>query len=71
MEKLQLLNSPEERQRRLNETQEVHPDPSMDPSYESEDNAGDFNKKQGPHLIDMELYLIIFSFEMEVFFWKC
>ncbi|ONH97021.1 hypothetical protein PRUPE_7G165000 [Prunus persica] len=46
VEKLQLLNSPEERQRRLNETQEVHPDPSMDPSYESEDNAGDFNKKQ-------------------------
>ncbi|BBH07998.1 DNA-binding protein [Prunus dulcis] len=47
VEKLQLLNSPEERQRRLHETQEVHPDPSMDPSYESEDSAGDFNKDKG------------------------
>ncbi|KAH0969428.1 hypothetical protein GBA52_028696 [Prunus armeniaca] len=47
VEKLQLLNSSEERQRRLHETQEVHPDPSMDPSYESEDSAGAFDKKQG------------------------
>ncbi|PQQ14999.1 zinc finger CCCH domain-containing protein 44 [Prunus yedoensis var. nudiflora] len=46
VEKLQLLNSPEERQRRLHEIQEVHPDPSMDPSYESEDSAGAFDKKQ-------------------------
>ncbi|GAV75905.1 SWIB domain-containing protein/GYF domain-containing protein/Plus-3 domain-containing protein [Cephalotus follicularis] len=36
VEKLQLLNSPEERQRRLHEVPEVHADPKMDPTYESE-----------------------------------
>lgn len=47
MEKLQLLNSPEERQRRLQELPVVHSDPNMDPNCESEDNAGeiDENKK--------------------------
>lgn len=49
MEKLQLLNSPEERQRRLREIPEVHSDPKMDPSYESEENDGEFDKKQGPY----------------------
>lgn len=47
MERLQLLNSPEERQRRLLEICEVHFDPKMDPSYESEDELDE--KKQGPY----------------------
>ncbi len=50
MEKLQLLKSPEERQRRLSEIPEVHADPKMDPSYDSENNAGELDeKKQGPY----------------------
>ncbi|KAK7820219.1 zinc finger ccch domain-containing protein 19 [Quercus suber] len=46
VEKLQLLKSPEERQRRLNEIPEVHTDPKMDPSYDSEDNAGELDEKR-------------------------
>ncbi|CAI9780558.1 unnamed protein product [Fraxinus pennsylvanica] len=47
VEKLQLLKSPEERQRRLSEVPEVHADPKMDPNYESEDDAeGANNSKQ-------------------------
>lgn len=38
MEKLQLLKTPEERRRRLEEIPEIHADPKMDPSYESDDN---------------------------------
>uniref|UniRef100_A0A2P2KIL9 Uncharacterized protein MANES_04G084000 n=1 Tax=Rhizophora mucronata TaxID=61149 RepID=A0A2P2KIL9_RHIMU len=41
VEKLQLLKSPEERQRRLDEIPEIHADPHMDPSYESEEDEGD------------------------------
>lgn len=41
MEKLQLLKTPEERRRRLEEIPEIHADPKMDPSYESEDNDSD------------------------------
>ncbi|XP_020886241.1 zinc finger CCCH domain-containing protein 19 isoform X2 [Arabidopsis lyrata subsp. lyrata] len=37
VEKLQLLKSPEERQRRLEEIPEIHDDPKMDPDCESED----------------------------------
>ncbi|XP_051137019.1 zinc finger CCCH domain-containing protein 19-like isoform X2 [Andrographis paniculata] len=37
VEKLQLLKKPEERQRRLEDIPEIHADPKMDPSYESED----------------------------------
>lgn len=49
MEKLQLLNSPDEHQRRLY-IPEVHTDPKMDPSYESGGNAGELDgKKQGPY----------------------
>ncbi|KAK2979779.1 hypothetical protein RJ640_016311 [Escallonia rubra] len=48
VEKLQLLKTPEERQRRLREIPEVHADPNMDPSYESEEDSGKLNaKKQG------------------------
>ncbi|RZR96953.1 hypothetical protein BHM03_00026070 [Ensete ventricosum] len=35
IEKLQLLNTPEEHNRRLNEVPEIHTDPHMDPDYES------------------------------------
>uniref|UniRef100_A0A0A9H676 GYF domain-containing protein n=1 Tax=Arundo donax TaxID=35708 RepID=A0A0A9H676_ARUDO len=35
VEKLQLLNTPEERARRINEVPEVHVDPHMAPNYES------------------------------------
>ncbi|XP_050363105.1 zinc finger CCCH domain-containing protein 19 isoform X2 [Argentina anserina] len=44
VEKLQLLKTPEERLRRLEETLEIHADPNMDPNYESEedeDEGGD------------------------------
>lgn len=45
VEKLELLNSPEERKRRLEEVPIVHADPNMDPTY---DNAGEVvEKKQG------------------------
>ncbi|XP_078446408.1 zinc finger CCCH domain-containing protein 19-like [Wolffia australiana] len=37
VEKLQRLNSPEERARRLNEIPAVHADPKMDPNYESDE----------------------------------
>ncbi|GAV60263.1 SWIB domain-containing protein/GYF domain-containing protein/Plus-3 domain-containing protein [Cephalotus follicularis] len=38
VEKLQLLKSPEERQRRLEEIPEIHADPNMDPSHESDED---------------------------------
>ncbi|XP_040383977.1 zinc finger CCCH domain-containing protein 19-like isoform X2 [Oryza brachyantha] len=37
VEKLQLLSTPEERARMINEDPEVHVDPCMDPNYESEE----------------------------------
>ncbi|GAB4847502.1 hypothetical protein Ancab_026560 [Ancistrocladus abbreviatus] len=40
VEKLELLNTPEERQCMLNEIPEVHADPRMDPSYESDEDTG-------------------------------
>ncbi|XP_022725288.1 zinc finger CCCH domain-containing protein 19-like isoform X2 [Durio zibethinus] len=45
VEKLQILKTPEERQRRLEEIPEIHVDPNMDPSYESEDDGED-DKRQ-------------------------
>ncbi|KAF8377877.1 hypothetical protein HHK36_031265 [Tetracentron sinense] len=49
VEKLQLLKTPEERLRRLHEIPEVHADPNMDPSYESEEDEGETDdKKRGP-----------------------
>ncbi|GMH14902.1 hypothetical protein Nepgr_016743 [Nepenthes gracilis] len=44
--KLELLNTPEERQRRLCEIPEVHADPRMDPSYESDEDTGQSNIKK-------------------------
>ncbi|XP_022747610.1 zinc finger CCCH domain-containing protein 19-like isoform X1 [Durio zibethinus] len=46
VEKLQILKAPEERQRRLEEIPEIHVDPKMDPSYESEEDEGEDDKKQ-------------------------
>ncbi|XP_012084452.2 zinc finger CCCH domain-containing protein 19 isoform X1 [Jatropha curcas] len=46
VEKLQLLKSPEERQRRLEEIPEIHADPNMDPSYESEEDEGETDDKR-------------------------
>lgn len=46
MEKLELLNSLEERQRRLSEITEVHTDPKMDRSFKSKDNAGELDEKK-------------------------
>jgi hypothetical protein len=49
VEKLELLKSPEERQRRLLEIPDVHADPNMNPSYDSEEDSGESHKKkQGP-----------------------
>ncbi|KAL6846009.1 hypothetical protein ACP4OV_023457 [Aristida adscensionis] len=53
VEKLKLLNTPEERSRRLNEEPEIHADPAMDPDYESpeeqeqEIERSSFNKSRG------------------------
>ncbi|KDP46692.1 hypothetical protein JCGZ_06480 [Jatropha curcas] len=50
VEKLELLKSPKECQRRLLEIPNIHADPNMDPSHESEEDAGESNiKKQGDH----------------------
>ncbi|OVA12883.1 SWIB/MDM2 domain [Macleaya cordata] len=46
VEKLQLLNTPEERFRRLQEIPEVHTDPNMDPSYESEEEEAEPDDKR-------------------------
>ncbi|XP_021753497.1 zinc finger CCCH domain-containing protein 19-like [Chenopodium quinoa] len=49
VEKLQLLKTPEERQRRLNEVPEVHADPKMDPSCESDDEI-EHDKRQASNM---------------------
>ena len=51
---------PEERQRRLLETPEVHADPNMDPSYASDEDAGESDdKKQGPFHCPSFCYIYI------------
>ncbi|CAL9084060.1 unnamed protein product [Musa textilis] len=47
VEKLELLNTPEECYRRLNEVPEIHTDPHMDPDYESaeEEEESDLRKQ--------------------------
>lgn len=47
VEKLQLLKTPDERHRRLEEIPEIHADPKMDPSYESEDEDSESNDRRG------------------------
>ena len=46
-ERLLLLKSPEERQRRISEVPEIHADPTMNPNYESEEDirSSDHSKK--------------------------
>ncbi|KAL2346086.1 hypothetical protein Fmac_000086 [Flemingia macrophylla] len=46
VEKLQLLKTPEERQRRLEEIPEIHVDPNMDPSHESEEEDDEMDDKR-------------------------
>ncbi|KAE9450319.1 hypothetical protein C3L33_17763, partial [Rhododendron williamsianum] len=51
IEKLVLLKTPEERQRRLHEIPEVHADPKMDPNCDSDQDVGEVdNKKQGDNV---------------------
>ncbi|EOX97867.1 Nucleic acid binding,zinc ion binding,DNA binding, putative isoform 2 [Theobroma cacao] len=50
VEKLQILKTPEERQRRLEEIPEIHVDPNMDPSYESEEDEGEDDKRQDNYM---------------------
>jgi hypothetical protein len=45
VEKLQLLNTPEERARKINEVPEIHIDPHMAPDYESAEEQ--YYKKAG------------------------
>ncbi|KAK1423577.1 hypothetical protein QVD17_18881 [Tagetes erecta] len=49
-EKIQLLKTPEERERRLKEIPNVHFDPKMNPDYESDDTEEYFNKEHGDHI---------------------
>ncbi|XP_072961935.1 uncharacterized protein [Typha angustifolia] len=44
VEKLQLLSTPEERMRKLNEVPEIHADPRMNPDYESAEEETDSRK---------------------------
>ncbi|CAN4083379.1 unnamed protein product [Withania somnifera] len=46
IEKLELLNTPQERHRRLLEVPEVHADPKMNPDYESEGGGGEQRDKK-------------------------
>lgn len=57
MEKLQILKTPEERQRRLEEIPEIHVDPKMDPSYESEEDEEADPKRSG--ICELNKLLII------------
>ncbi|KAL4582683.1 hypothetical protein LXL04_007241 [Taraxacum kok-saghyz] len=50
VEKLQLLKTPEERERRLREIPEVHSDPKMNPDYETDDNEEYSNKEHVQHI---------------------
>ncbi|XP_070044756.1 zinc finger CCCH domain-containing protein 19-like isoform X1 [Nicotiana tomentosiformis] len=50
VEKLQLLKTPDERQRRLEEVPEIHADPKMDPSYESEDEDSESNDRRDVYM---------------------
>lgn len=46
VEKLQLLKTPEERKRRLEEIPEINADPNMDPNFESEEEEETDDKRQ-------------------------
>lgn len=61
MEKLQLLKTPEERQRRMEEIPRIHSDPNMDPSHESEEEEEPEEKKQGLSHFPSDYELTYFS----------
>ncbi|KAL3038882.1 hypothetical protein AAZX31_01G156100 [Glycine max] len=46
VEKLQLLNSPEERQRRQHEIPDVHSDPNLDSMFESDEDDGESDERK-------------------------
>lgn len=50
VEKLELLKTPDERERRLQQIPVVHSDPKMNPHYESDDTEEYFNKEHGDHM---------------------
>lgn len=49
VEKLQLLKTPEERERRLREIPEVHSDPKMNPDYETDDTEEHVQQMKPKH----------------------
>ncbi|CAI9764366.1 unnamed protein product [Fraxinus pennsylvanica] len=51
VEKLQLLKTPEERHRRLEEIPEIHADPKMDPSYESDEDDSEADNSRRDSLM--------------------
>ncbi|KAF5177710.1 Zinc finger ccch domain-containing protein [Thalictrum thalictroides] len=55
VEKLQLLNTKEERTRRLEEIPEVHADPNMDPNYESEEDEEQDDRPQDKSMISRDV----------------
>lgn len=61
MEKLQLLSSPEERQRRVNELPEIHVDLSMDPIYEAKSDSSLPGQKSKISDISWFYELLIFA----------
>lgn len=55
------MKAPEERQRRLEEIPEIHADPNMDPSYESEEEEEETDdKKQGMSYEIYAIYILLF-----------
>ncbi|KAI7737268.1 hypothetical protein M8C21_023001, partial [Ambrosia artemisiifolia] len=46
VEKLEVLKTPEERARRLQDIPVIHDDPAMDPNHESEDDTNEDDRKQ-------------------------
>lgn len=63
MEKLQLLNLPEERERRLREIPEVYSDPNLDSMFESdEEDAKSDERKQGKnHMLMGVVFTIVLT----------
>lgn len=65
VEKLELLKTPEEHQRRLLAIPEVHADPKMDPNYETDEDAGESDDKKQGYII---LFLVtLFQFMGDLF----
>ncbi|KAK9052519.1 hypothetical protein SSX86_029148 [Deinandra increscens subsp. villosa] len=50
VEKIQLLKTPDERERMLSKIPQVHSDPKMNPDYESDDTEEYFNKEHGDQM---------------------